>query len=525
MRYDVIVIGAGLAGVMAAETAQATGASVLLVSKGGIGMGTNSAISNAVFAGPGERYPLEKYVSDTITIGKGINHEQMVIQAGRNVREAIDSLRSHGIEISERPRSFTVQPQRSDQIRGVCMMKSLASTLKGKEGITPLVNFYVTEILRKDTEVFGIKGFDASANEFCCYAPAVVLAAGGGGGLYLHNDNQKSTMGQGYALAAKTGLDLWDMEFVQFYPFVLAEPRLPRFMVYPPYPKEASVVNASGEDILKKHGFENLNHAIRKMRDAISAMIETEGAPGPVYMDYRSVPENRWGQYPASLFRKLKFDFKKHPFRIAPGVHYFMGGVRVDESAQTDINGLFACGEMLWGLHGANRRGGNALTECVVFGRIAGRSAARYAKQKNMPAGLKFEKKISYRGSHRVNLRELRHSIREIAGNHAGIRRNAHGIKAGLSKLADLQPQLQQAKVESIAEIKLRFDLLSASLVLKAILTASLGRQESRGSFCRDDYPNTDDVNWKQNSCLRYNPDSDSFDLVHRPVPEPAGGL
>ncbi len=518
MNYDVIIIGAGLAGMVAAETARAEGAKVLLVTRGGIGIGTNSAISNGMFTSPTDVYSIENFIKDTIAIGKGINNEQMVRLVGREAYDAISSLRSYGIEIEETPGNFTVQLPRPDLIRGVPLVKNLAAHLRKQDAISFWPNFCVTEILTQENNVFGIKGFEASGKAVTMHAPAVILAAGGGGAMYLQNDNQKSTMGQGYALAAKAGLELWDMEFVQFYPLVLSEPRLPQFMVYPPYPSEVKLINASDEDIAKKHGLENLNDAIRKMRDSLSATIYLEGLAGPVYMDYRSVPQDRWGVYPVSLFRKLKFDFRNHPFRIAPGVHYFMGGVRINKSGETGISGLFACGEMVWGLHGANRRGGNALTECVVYGKLAGRTAASRAKQHRLPTDTRIEKKVDFVGSGPSDLRALRKEIRETAWNHAGIIRNEGSIKEGLTKLSDIEARLEDAQTKTIQEKRLRWDLLSASLVLKGILTASSGRQESRGAFYRDDFPETDDTNWKKNSCLQYNPDSGIFNVNYKPV-------
>jgi succinate dehydrogenase/fumarate reductase flavoprotein subunit len=521
MNHDVIIIGAGLAGMVAAATARAEGADVLLVTRGGIGIGTNSAISNGMFTSPTNTYSLEDFIKDTIAIGKGINNEQMVRLVGCHAYDAISSLRSFGVEIEETPGNFTVQLPRPDVIRGVPLVKNLAAHLRKQDAISLLSNFYVTEILRQENKVFGIKGFEASGKDVTIHAPAVILAAGGGGAMYLQNDNQKSTMGQGYALAAKAGLELWDMEFVQFYPLVLSEPRLPQFMVYPPYPSEAKLINASNEDIAKKHGLKNLNDAIRKMRDSLSATVYSEGLAGPVYMDYRSVPQDRWGVYPVSLLEKLKFDFKKNPFRIAPGVHYFMGGVRIDESGATRVNGLFACGEMVWGLHGANRRGGNALTECVVYGGIAGRSAVSYAKEHNkIKMNAAAEKKADSVEPSSEDLRSLRQEIREIAWNHAGIIRREDSIKEGLAKLSDLMPRLEQVQPKTIQERRLKTDLLSASLISRGILTASRSRQESRGAFIREDFPETDNTNWRKNSCLTYKPQERQFSLSFHPVVE-----
>ena len=526
MHYDVIIIGAGLAGMVAAHAAQAEGVSVLLVDRSGIGIGTNSAMSNGAFSGPTETYGLEEYIKDTIAIGKNLNNPKTVKQVGTEAPEAIASLRQHGVVLKETYGSYTVQPPRPDLIRGVPLVKNLAESLRRLDGVTFLTGFYVTKLLIQDNQVFGISGFDASGNDHTFYAPSVVLATGGAGAIYLRNDNQKSTMGQGYALAAQAGLELWDMEFVQFYPLVLEESGLPQFMVYPPYPQEARLINASGEDIANKHGLDNLNDAIRKMRDSLSALIYSERLSGPVYMDYRFVPEDRWREYPVSLLKKLKFDAKNNPFRVAPGVHYCMGGVRIDEAAETATKGLFASGEVVWGLHGANRRGGNALSECVVFGRISGRSAAKHAKANQEAApDYSTEKEISSKGGSTEDLRMLRQDIREIAWYHAGIIRTEDTINEGVIKLSTLMKRFENVFPKTVIEKRLKFDLLSASLVLEGILTASQGRHESRGAFIREDFPNTDDTNWRKNSCLRYHNETGEFKVDYHPVVEAAAEL
>jgi succinate dehydrogenase/fumarate reductase flavoprotein subunit len=349
----------------------------------------------------------------------------------------------------------------------------------------------------------------------------VVLATGGAGAIYLRNDNQKSTMGQGYALAAQAGLELWDMEFIQFYPFVFEEPGLPQFMVYTPYPKEVKLINASGEDILKKHGLDSLNDAVRKMRDAMSVLIYSERRSGPVLMDFREVPEDRWRDYPMTFLKKLKFDTKKNPFRVSPGVHYFMGGARIEEDGQSKIKGLFACGEAVWGMHGANRRGGNALSECVVFGQISGRNAGRHAKT-NRKERYKYtkEKEISAKHESAEDLRMFRQQIREIAWYHAGILRTEDSIKEGIIKLSTLLKRLEKVSPKTVIEKRLKFDLLSATLVLKGILAASKGRRESRGAFMREDFPDTDDTSWRKNSCIRYDNETGEFEVKYHPVVE-----
>ncbi len=518
MKTDVVVIGTGLAGMVAAYAAQAEGANVLLLDKGPVGTGTNSAYANAVFAGPTSSYPLEDYVNDTIRIGKQINHERFVRKTAQTVPRALKLLDRLGVRLEEHRDAYVFHPSRTDIIRGMPLLKNLAKRIKELERVDVVPAFYVSDLLQDDGKACGVKGFGKDGQERSIRASTVVLATGGCGAIYLRNDNHEGILGQGYFLAAKAGLDLWDMEFVQFYPIVMVEPGLPSVMLYPPYPREARLLNASGEDIPGKYALGDINEAIRKKRDTFSALIFAEGKEGPVLMDYRQTPHALWDTYPLTLLKNMRFDFHSHPVRISPGAHFFMGGVRTDDEGRTALDGLFACGEVVWGLHGANRRGGNALTECIVWGMLAGQNAARHALEAPMsPREPRQSGDSDLPGtSGRVRRRDLRRRIKEIAWEYAGVVRSAEGLRIGLRELDEVDQRLLRAAPATVSELRLRQDMISASFVLRAILCASLAREESRGAFMREDFPQEDNVNWRKNSRLRYQPQAGVFSFSHQ---------
>ncbi|MBI5603551.1 MAG: FAD-binding protein [Deltaproteobacteria bacterium] len=517
MNADVIVIGAGLAGMMAAYAARAEGAEVLLIDKGSVGRGTNSAMANGVFAAPTTEYSLEAYVADTIEVGRRINDVDYVKRIAREAPGTMTTLKAMGLDLEERRGQFFVRTPNPDTIPGLVMVKTIAQKISGLEGATLLKNFYCTELLGEE-KINGVKGFDEKGQEMVLTAPATILATGGAGGIYLRNDNQKSTMGQGYALAARAGLSLWDMEFVQFYPLVLNEPRLPSMLVYPPYPKELKLINASGEDLLKKWQVDNINTAAMTKRDAFSVLLYEEDQKGPVYLDGSAIPEEPWEDLRKSLFKKVRLDVQRRSIAVAPAVHFFMGGVRTDARGGTALPGLFACGEIVSGLHGANRRGGNALTECAVMGKIAGRSAALYARTNPLARTSVQKESMGWTPGEKPSLdrlRDLRQKMRAIAWNQAGILRTEAGMKHGLAEIEALRAQLQTLMSHTIEERRLKEDLLSGVLVTQAILNAGLARQESRGSFIRQDFLQEDDQNWQKNSCLIYDSAKASFSLSH----------
>jgi succinate dehydrogenase/fumarate reductase flavoprotein subunit len=515
LKKDVIVIGGGCAGMVAALEAHAAGARVVIIDRGPIGMGTNSALAGGGFAGPTRHYDTEDFVKDTLQTGKGINRESMVRLTAKEAPHAFSFLCSLGLDLEERSSGYHVKSPRDDLIPGVTLVKVLTARIRDLSAIDVLTGFYVTHIMKDEEKVYGVKGFNKEGQEVYINAPAVVLATGGAGAIYLRSDNQKGIMGQGYYLAAKAGLELWDMEFVQFHPIVIAQPGLPSTL-FLARPREARLINANGDDLAKKYSIDDILKATITRRDELSAILFKEGLKGPVYMDCRNVPVSFWNRHP---LRRIKFDFKREPLAVSPAVHFFMGGVRIDESGQTSLPGLFACGEVVWGLHGANRRGGNALTECVVFGRIAGRNAARHALTHRISQSTPMElpKDFPHRPSSRGMLKELRRQIRETAWKYAGVVRSAKGLSDGLAKIIELEGELKELAPHTITDRKIKEDLLSASFVLKAVLVASISRQESRGSFIREDFPQTDDLIWRRNSCLTYDWGKSKFSLTYYP--------
>lgn len=522
MKTDLIVIGAGCAGMVAALGAQGEGAKVVLIDRGPIGIGNNSALSGGAFAGPTLHYDTEEYVKETLKTGKGINRELSVRLIASEAPRAFSFLRSLGLDLVESSGRYAVRSPRPNVIPGVTLVRALAGKIESSSGIKELTGVYVTEILKDGEKVCGVRGFERTGEEVCINAPAVVLATGGAGAIYLRSDNQKGIMGQGYYLAAKAGLQLWDMEFVQFFPLVIAEPGLPSQLIFSPHPKEMRLINAIGEDIFTKHGMD-LKEAIKTKRDEFSTILFKENSTGPIYMDYRRVRDSVWEKHPLSILKRIKFDFRSKPLAVSPAAHFFMGGVRTDESAQTSLAGLFACGEVVWGVHGANRMAGNALTECVIFGRIAGCSAAQYARRRHSAVsnakGLSRDM-LHQRFSTRKELKGIQKRIREAAWRYAGVVRSESGLSEGFAMVKALEIELEGVRPQTVADRKLKEDLMSAAFVLKAVLTASISRGESRGAFKREDFPQQDDFNWRKNSCLDYDREKNLFSANYYPCRE-----
>lgn len=515
LTTDVLVIGSGLAGTVAALESERSGLQTFLLGKFAIGMGTNSSIANGGFTAANSRFSMENHLHTTLETGRGLNRVSLVKNMVGEGPEAMKWLRSHGIDLVESDLGYWVgRPEGSPQLPGVLLMRSLVERLK--KGTTRLLpGFVVFDLVVEEGEVRGAFGFSRDGKPYLIRSKTVVLAAGGAGAIYQRNDNQRSTLGDGYSLVLRAGLPLYDLEFVQFYPIVLAEPRLSTFLLYPPYPKESRLINETREDLMERLDIpEDLNVAVMNRRDRFSIALYEASQKGDVYLDLTQVPEKIWEQYPLNFLRRSKFPFRERPFLVAPAVHFFMGGIEIDDQGKTALPGLFAAGEVAWGIHGSNRLGGNALTECAVFGVLAGRSAAESATTKGAGANLPSEAAIKrwdrkageYLKKRRGVFDPPRNLLRELRGvawRYAGPVREEDSLNEGLTRLAALETKIERIYPATLKELFQKRDLENTALLLKALLKGSLIRQESRGSFYRKDFPNQNDPNWLKNSRYR----------------------
>ena len=518
MKNSVIVVGSGLAGMVASMAACEKDADVMLIDRGSMGIGTNSALANGCFSGPFSGYSAEDYIADTLKSGRLLNYEPMVKMTAKEAPASFGLLKSLGIILDEAGTSYyMVRTPRPEIIPGIVLVKKVAEAVRRTAGIEFVGGFYVIELIKDGGRVCGVRGFDAHGNDVSIYASAVVLATGGAGAIYEMHDNQRTMMGQGYRLAAAAGTQLWDMEFVQFIPVVLAEPSTPRILLFSPYPAGTTIVNEAGEDLVEKYDIGPLNETVRKRRDYLSICLFKESRTGPVYIDYRKAADSAWGVHPLALLSAVRFDFKNRPARILPGAHFFNGGVRVDEAGRTAVPGLFACGEVVWGLHGANRRAGNALTECVVLGLATGRAAAGAAGESGFTVekhGMPGYPAPSLPGT----LRDLRGLLRKLAWEKAGVVRDRTGIEEALAEVAILRERIAAASSGDMGDRLMKEDLLSACFTLKAVIAAGLARNESRGCFNRSDYPAEDNGLWLKNSCLSFQGEGRPFSVDYYPA-------
>jgi succinate dehydrogenase/fumarate reductase flavoprotein subunit len=316
-------------------------------------------------------------------------------------------------------------------------------------------------------------------------------------------------LGDGYILALSAGAVLQHMEFVQFYPFGVAEPEFPSFLIPPRLADRGELFNGRGEEIYDKYNITE-RPAGERARDRLSQalFVEIHRHGQEVWLNLTGVSEDDWHKDPFSgSTRKIlgdRYGAANKPLRIAPMAHHVMGGIRIDAQGFTSVPGLFAAGEVTGGIHGANRMGGNALTETLVFGKRAGAAAAQWAAgtnqshKKTAADELKAFLQNSSKGKTQLNPEHLTGQLRHLMWTEGGILRNEKGLIKTPETIKNIQQQAAESSLEGHSDdvqrvLELRFAAATAALILKA----ARKREESRGAHCREDFPDLDDENWK----------------------------
>ena len=376
---DVLVIGSGAAGLRAAISAREMGLKVCVVSKGNPGKATCTWFSGGVMAGTPMGAKPDAHLERTLLAGRGINQRELVeVLVGRRPAEV------KGAHLLGPSWYISKMGTSTPRVALPCWERrsSAASSKETKQlGTQFLGNLLVTDLVMEE----GFAGVSAYAQQsgtwFALTAKALVLASGGASALYLRHDNPSRMLGDGYRLALEAGATLQDLEFVQFYPLALAEPGQPPLVIPPRLADCGRLLNSRGEEILTKYGIEE-RPAAERARDRLSQALfrEIYQDGHEVWLDLRQLSEDRWQIDPfAAAIRPIlgeRYGALRRPVRVAPVAHHVMGGVKIDTAGATSVPGLFAAGEIAGGLHGANRMGGNALSETLVFGARAGNAAA-----------------------------------------------------------------------------------------------------------------------------------------------------
>ena len=502
---DVLVIGSGAAGLRAAIAAKSMNCDVAVISKGSPGKGTCTILSGGVFAGTPQGDSFEILLKQTLKAGRGINQLELLDALVEEGPLRLKELVEWGIKGSFHKGNLISEGR--PFIWGEEIVNCLTHRARTM-GIRFLSGFLVAD-LKNRQEKSDVLAYRIDANRWLTISSkAVVLATGGAGGVYSRHDNPKRILGDGYCLALAAGAVLQDMEFVQFYPLGLAEPGYPAFLIPPNLADCGRLYNDQNEDIHDKYTITERPAGINA-RDRLAQALYTEiyRQGHCVWLDLRDVTESQWNAEPFSASTRQilgdHYGAKHRAVRVAPLAHHVMGGLCIDGQGATSVPGLFAAGEVTGGLHGANRRGGNALTETVVFGARAGQAAGQWANSApdgriEVPPKDIHEPVInSTANDARSATNRLMAGLRKTLWDDGGILRNRQGLTRAAEVVADIKTEADALPIANDPRqvqriLELRFAAQSAELILQA----ALRREESRGAHFREDCPTQDDRNW-----------------------------
>lgn len=527
LSADVVIIGTGGAGMMAAIEAAEKGADVLVVGKGAVGKGSCTSLAGGIFTSSSTETSPEYHYEETLVAGRGINDLGLVDLMTRKGKECLEKLRDAGVDLLPGDGGYRVDNLGNEKIiPGYRLVSSMRRILEAR-GIKSLSGFHCLELIMESGSVAGILGVTAE-EPVVISAPSVILATGGAAAIYLRSTNPMGITGDGFAMALKAGCKLKDMEFVQFYPIGIAQPGATPSLLLPLLPSEdIRIYDAQGGNVLDElENCDSLWDAVMRFRDTASILFYRKHSEGGVFLDMTDVKESEWVDlHYLQMLSKNKFDFRTQKLRIAPIAHFFMGGVEINTRMETNVPGLFAIGEVSGGLHGANRRGGNALTECIVAGTVAGRNAASLAGTRGAvevpESGVKdrIPDWAWERGQGaRAEYGRLFKKVKKTAWEKAGIIRHHEGMQEGLELASQMESELESLTPGNITEGLRNNCMRSALLTLRCVLDAGLMRKESRGALYREDYPETDDTNWRSNIFISLDSSTGNLILEDRAI-------
>lgn len=523
---DVLVIGSGGAGLRAAIAAREKGADVCVISKAPAGKGTCTIMSAGVFAGTPEEGPRDPHIEKTLLAGRGINQMDLVEVLAEEAPLRLKELVKWGMKgrFLEGYLFAKAIPSWGGQEIIRCLLEKAGEMGVGFKG-----GLSVSLLSFDEGSAAGMAYSTVRKKWMQLNAGAIVLATGGAGGLYLQHDNPQSMMGEAYALALDAGAVLQDMEFVQFYPLGLSEPGFPRYLIPPRLGDYGRLYNHREEEILDKYGIEE-RPAAELARDRLSQVLfkEVLEERNDIWLDLTQVSEELWCSDPfsASSWEPLgqRYGARRRPVRVMPMAHHVMGGVRIDPEGSTGVPGFYAAGEVTGGLHGANRLGGNALTETLVFGARAGARAAEWAKDHPVDPSAEVETvpgvsdEISGTGD--ADPSEFKKRLRQVMWEAGGIIRNRERLSSALTEVAELEKKAGMLRVsDDPSEISASLELHSGIRTARMVLQSALKREESRGAHFRDDFPEQDDETWGGHITIRASSTGGDAEFRFHPAP------
>ena len=533
---DVLVIGSGAAGMYAAIEAARAGCQVMLIDRSLIGRGGATVMAQMTVAvALGSQAPdhwLHHY-HDTLTAGRGLCNEslaQLLCEEGPACIEEMDTwgvgwARKDGRITAafapghDRPRCVYVDFLKT----GPAVSKTLRSVVNKSTGISRSGDLCVVDLAKSDGVVTGAVAWHVSSGApVVISAKATIVATGGLTRLYRRNSGSANMGGDGYAICLRAGAPLIDMEFVQFFPIGHLAPRLIGMdpIMWDPfrYKLGGRLLNGRMEEFTQNYGVpEDGRYIITRDVGTYAILKEVEagrGSPhGGAYLSFQHCSEAALREAFGPVIDRLAknhIDLTKMPIEVAPIAHYHMGGVAANAHMETEVPGLLVAGEAVGGANGANRLSGNAITEALVFGRQAGRTAAARVKAMRAPVPPDARETLDLlRGEGRKNMphtAEMLQTLQAIMADDVGPLRTQAKLERALSRIGELDAALGARPFGVAGPFDLTWldwlDLRNMLMVARVVAQAALLRTESRGAHQREDLPGML-PEWRVNQVVR----------------------
>ena len=556
---DVLIIGSGSAGLRAAIEAHDAGARVLIISKSPKGDPHTVLARGGINAALGTMDPEDNWMvhaADTLREGVFLADYERVEILCKNAPDAVNELVNWGARFHREKdgkltqRFFGAHTYRRTVFyadwTGNEIIRVLMDQIQQRT-IEIIDNVYITKLLKSSDvneevptgegeEVKGALGIDIEKKEILIFkCKSLILATGGYIRVYSVSSSRIfENYGEGVALAYEVGADLVDMEMVQFHPtgMVWPEKALGTLATEAIRGEGGILLNSKGERFMKNYYPERMELGPRDIvaRANYNEIVDGRGTKhGGVWLDVTHLTKDKILDRLPTMFEQFKniagIDISKEKMEVGPTAHYSMGGVAVDIKCRTKIRGLFAVGEVISHIHGANRLGGNSLLDTIVFGKIVGGEAARLAKEvgergktrgpsSSLQLNVNSQKEYEEYGIFifKEPIKFLK-EIQELMNQNAGIVRDETRLQHGLKRILELKEEfyskdnfLKDFKIDddgNSENVVLTWEVKSSLVVCEAILRSALMRQESRGAHYRSDFPNLDNEKWNVNIYCR----------------------
>jgi len=551
-EHDVLIIGAGGAGLRAAIEALGQGVRVGVVCKSLLGKAHTVMAEGgiaAAMANVDEADDWRAHFRDTMRGGKFMNNWRMAQLHAQEAPERVRELEHWGALFDRTENGDILQRAFGGHtFKRLCHVGDrtgleMIRTLQDRgvhQGIDVYMECTITRLLKDGDRIAGAFGYWREQGRFVVFkAKSVVICTGGIGKAWKITSNSWEYTGDGMALAYDAGADLMDMEFVQFHPTGMVwPPGVQGILVTEAVRGEGGVLrNKDGERFMERYDPKKLDLSTRDVvaRSIYTEVREGRGTPhGGAFLDISHKPADYVKRKLPSMYHQFlelaDVDITKGPMEVGPTCHYMMGGIRVDaETAQASIPGLFAAGEAAVGLHGANRLGGNSLSDLLVFGRRAGLAAAEHAKGNEMPTidSSQIEKAAQrllapFEWPDGDGPYAIHEDLQGTMQGLVGIFRDEEDLRQALSELDQLKARAARVRVEGSRLFNpgwhLAWDLHSMLTVAEAVTRSALARRESRGAHSRIDYPGLDDAWGKKHNVVAKK--AGTMTLIETPVLE-----